>query len=140
MLIVFLIGILLWISIIDIRKQIIPDKVLLLAVGVRVIYFLCYEGFCWQGLWMLCMEGLIVSVPLLVITLGIERFFQKELLGGGDIKLLFVTGMYLGWERNLWAFLFACILGIGIGMIKKEGTYFPFGPAITVGVLLAIFI
>ena len=75
-----------------------------------------------------------------------ERLFDKELLGGGDIKLLFVTGIYLGWEKNLWALLFASIIGIAIGMMmlkrktkdQQADSYFPFGPAIAAGAMITM--
>ena len=61
-------------------------------------------------------------------------------MGGGDIKLLFVIGLYIGWEKTLVAFLFSCILGILTGFLqkKKENIYFPFGPSITLGTLLSL--
>ncbi len=141
---VFFIGILLWVSIIDIRKHIIPDKVLLFAIGARVIYFLCHEGLNWKRLSLLCLDGLVVSIPLLVIILVFEHLLKKELMGGGDIKLLFVTGLFLGWEKNLWTLLWACIIGIGVGLLwvrngkrNTEDSYFPFGPSIAIGAVIA---
>ena len=86
-------------------------------------------------------------------------------MGGGDIKLLFVTGLYLGWERNILVIFFACIIGIIIGCILQrmetsepdskdeafveESTeeealeeapfYFAFGPSIAVSAVLVLF-
>jgi prepilin signal peptidase PulO-like enzyme (type II secretory pathway) len=71
-----------------------------------------------------------------LLILAIEKIWQKEALGGGDIKLIFVTGMYLGWEKNLWMLLIACMMGAVVGIVRarekvpKEEAYFPFGPMI----------
>ena len=68
-------------------------------------------------------------------------------MGGGDIKLLFVTGLYLGWAENLLAIFFACIIGIVIGMVQmkkqedeEQSVYFPFGPAIAVGAVISMLV
>jgi leader peptidase (prepilin peptidase)/N-methyltransferase len=53
-------------------------------------------------------------------------------MGGGDIKLLFVAGLYFGWTRTLFLILVACVAGIVFGMARAsdEERAFPFGPAI----------
>ena len=72
-------------------------------------------------------------------------------MGGGDIKLLFVTGLYLGWARNILVIFFACIIGIIVGSMQQrkmiteeedaeETFYFPFGPSIAVSAVLVFFI
>ena len=41
-------------------------------------------------------------------------------MGGGDIKLLFLTGLFLGWQRNILCLLIACVLGIVFAFIFPE--------------------
>ena len=76
-------------------------------------------------------------------------------MGGGDIKLIFVTGLYLGWESNLLMILVACMVGIVVGLAQgqgrtteeaseelegeMEGNYFPFGPAIAIATVVCLF-
>ena len=76
-------------------------------------------------------------------------------MGGGDIKLIFVTGLYLGWESNLLMMLVACIVRIVVGLAQgqgtqteetseeseeeQEGNYFPFGPAIAIATVFCLF-
>ena len=50
-------------------------------------------------------------------------------MGGGDIKLFFVTGMYLGWEVNLLNLIISCVIGILFGLLTGKSKI-PFGPAI----------
>ena len=45
----------------------------------------------------------------------------REAMGGGDIKLLFLTGLFLGWKRNLLCLVTACVIGIVWGLLKKTG-------------------
>lgn len=61
-------------------------------------------------------EGLIGAVVLggglLVLSALYEFVFRKESFGGGDIKLMAVLGLFLGWERGLICILIACVLGV----------------------------
>ena len=133
------------VSVTDIYEQIIPDSALLFAIVVRVLYEILTKGFQWQSLLSLLVDGLAISLPLLILVLIMEKILKKEAMGGGDIKLLFVTGLYLGWAENLLAIFFACIIGIVIGMIQmkkqedeEESVYFPFGPSIGMGAVIAM--
>ena len=56
-------------------------------------------------------------------------------MGGGDLKLFVVMGLYLGVAASLFALFFSCILGLIMGAIQKrgkenKGPQIPFGPAI----------
>ena len=134
------------VSVTDIYVQIIPDGYLLFAILVRFIYYFVFEGFQWQSLLMLLVDGFAVSVPLLLLVLLMEKIWKKEAMGGGDIKLLFVTGMYIGWAENLLALFFACIIGIIAGVVQQkkadtdESVYFPFGPSIALGAFLSMLV
>lgn len=131
-----------WISITDMQKQIIPDKAISIAILVRAIFQLLTDGLAWQGWLILFLNGLIVTFPVLIFVLLMEKIRNQELMGGGDIKLLFVIGMYIGWEKTLVAFLLACVAGIIVGVIgtKKENEYFPFGPWIALGTAISMLI
>ena len=136
-LMLFFLCILYLVSVTDLYDQIIPDGCLITAIVVRVIYFCFVEGFQWRALFALLGNGFAVSLPLLFLVLLMEKVWKKEAMGGGDIKLLFVTGMYIGWAQNLLAVFLACIIGIVVGLrqTKKEESngYFPFGPSIAIG-------
>lgn len=158
------VSILYLVSVTDIYEQIIPDGALLVAIIVRVGYFILnYQyGFLdnpiyagekpalWSELLMLLVDGLSVSLPLLILVLIMEKVLKKEAMGGGDIKLLFVTGLYVGWARNILVVFFACIVGIIIGSIQQkkaqsemdtdeeEPFYFPFGPSIAASAVLVL--
>lgn len=141
-LMLFFICILYLVSVTDIYDQIIPDSCLLTAIVIRILYFCFVEGFQWKEFLFLIGNGLAVSLPLLLLVLLMEKVWGKEAMGGGDIKLLFVTGMYIGWAENLLAIFIACIIGIVIGLrLQKDEEsdgYFPFGPSIAVGAAVSM--
>ena len=128
--------ILYWISKVDRKEKKIPNQYLIIAIMIRLLYFGIYEEPTAFGLLALLVNGFLVAFPLLVITLAIERLWKKDALGGGDIKLIFVTGLYLGWEKNLWMLLIACIIGISIRLYNSSKEEFPFGPSIAVAAVI----
>lgn len=147
-------------SLVDIYIQEIPDGCLLVAIVVRVIYYFVFEQFQWDSFLYLIGSGFSVALPLLLLTLLMEKLWKKEAMGGGDIKLIFVTGLYLGWAKNLLMMLVACIVGIVVGLVQakneiskeetkevsdeieemeEEGNYFPFGPSIAIATVFCMF-
>ncbi|MEG0190301.1 MAG: prepilin peptidase [Lachnospiraceae bacterium] len=82
----------------------------------------------------------VVSIPLLAITVAVKGAF-----GGGDIKLMAATGMFLGWKLNIVAILLAILLGgfYGIYLLirkkKDKKDHFAFGPFLCVGIGLALY-
>ena len=77
--------------------------------------------------------GLAVAGCVLLLVLGMEKLLGREAMGGGDIKLLFLTGLFLGWKRNLLCLVAACVIGIVWGLLQKKrggGEAIPWGPSI----------
>lgn len=94
-------------------------------------------------------DGLVGALVLgggsLAASIAFERLAQRPSMGGGDIKLLAVVGLFLGWERGLWCLFAACLVVLVMQMVSRvrEGgkgiasQTFPFAPAILVGVVIA---
>ena len=63
-----------------------------------------------------------------------DRLLGRDTLGGGDIKLLAVVGLYLGPVGSLFALVLACVIGLACHALRrgKGGQAFPFGPSIAV--------
>ena len=66
---------------------------------------------------------------------------KKGAMGAGDVKLMTVTGMYVGAENVLqvllWSLIVAVFYGMGILMLKKQpqNQELPFAPFALLGVL-----
>lgn len=94
-------------------------------------------------------DGLVGALVLgggsLAVSIAFERLAQRPSMGGGDIKLLAVIGLFLGWERGLRCLFAACLVVLVMQMASRfrEGgkgiasQTFPFAPAILVGVVIA---
>ena len=78
---------------------------------------------------------------LLLISMAMDKLLGRDTLGGGDIKLLAVVGLYLGPIASLFALVLACILGLAIhALTSREGAghAFPFGPSIALASALML--
>lgn len=78
-----------------------------------------------------------VGLLMLLISLVFDRLTGKESLGGGDIKLLFMTGLYMRPGVTLFSLILSCFVGLFIALgLKKDKI--PFGPSISIAVFLSI--
>ena len=80
-------------------------------------------------------SGVGYGAVMLALVLLFDKILGKETMGGGDLKLFVVMGLYLGVAASLFALFFSCILGLIMGAIQKrgkenKGPQIPFGPAI----------
>ncbi|MBC7765458.1 MAG: prepilin peptidase [Hyphomonadaceae bacterium] len=133
----FLTSVLLVITVIDFETYEIPDKILLVAFFVGIVYNIVRwdVNFSINSL----IGFFAISVPLLLIAM-----LTKGSMGGGDIKLMAVAGLFIGWKLMLAAFFIAIVLGglISVGLlwtsIKKRKDPIPFGPFLALGIYLSI--
>lgn len=78
-----------------------------------------------------------VGLLMLLISLAFDKLTGKESLGGGDIKLLFMTGLYMRPGVTLFSLILSCFVGLFIALgLKKDKI--PFGPSISIAVFLSI--
>lgn len=65
-------------------------------------------------------------------------------IGGGDVKLMAVCGLVIGWKLIIFAFILGCIIGSVIHILRMklsgEDHVLAMGPYLSVGVLLAVFV
>ena len=73
--------------------------------------------------------GLAAGLIMLVLALLLDHILKKESLGGGDIKLFAVMGLYLGFIGSYALLMFSSILGLVIAAVFRKNRI-PFGPAI----------
>ncbi len=131
------------IAVIDARHRIISPSFLLVLVvlwfvSIGVVAF--SDGL--QSCAIYIAEGLrgfvFTGALLLGGALGYEKLRGRQSLGGGDIKLFAVLGLYLGPMLSLFNLLVACVLAVGVVFLKcfawskEQVESFSFGPAISV--------
>lgn len=78
-----------------------------------------------------------VSVPLYLLYI----VTKGRGIGGGDVKLMAVSGFLIGWKCNILAFVLGCILGSVIHMIRmrvsKAEHVLAMGPYLSAGIMIA---
>lgn len=124
-------SVLLVLTLTDLDSYIIPNETIIAAIVIRVAY-LALTGFAgWQDA---LVGGVAVGGSILLLSLVMDHVLGRDSLGGGDIKLLFVAGLYFGWQQCLFLIIMACVLGIVMGAARGagRGKAFPFGPALAV--------
>ena len=108
---------------------------MLFGIGLRVVWFFFED---WRTtLPDALLGGFAVGGGLLAFVLLYEKLRKIEAMGGGDLKLLFVTGLWLGWAKNLLCLLLACVFGIVFGLAtqkrraqQENAKILPWGPSI----------
>lgn len=118
-----------------------------------------YFGF---GFLPVFIDGLIGAVVIgggiLLLSLVFDKVTGRRSLGGGDIKLLFMVGLFLGLFSGLFNLLLSCIVGLLFSVLwrmsggaetagssqkndtRKDPKPFPFGPSIAAATVLTLFI
>lgn len=130
-------GMLTVVAFVDIDTMEIPNGFVLTILVIGLASIVTVPG-------MTLVERLIgvfsVSLPLTLITLAVPGAF-----GGGDIKLMAVCGIVLGWKLNLVSLFLAVLTGGLYGMYllasgkKGRKEHFAFGPFLCLGMFAAVF-
>lgn len=138
----YFLTVLIILALYDLRWYILPDVVLLPAIGVALV-----------RLPVLLMLGkpLAGVVGFLLAGLAVGAFFyalaavsKGRWMGGGDIKLVFLMGLVLGWSKLAVALLLAFNSGAIVGVllialkIKHRRDHIPFGPFLVSGTIIAM--
>jgi prepilin signal peptidase PulO-like enzyme (type II secretory pathway) len=118
----------------DARESLILDRVSLPGAGIALIGSLLLGLSFWN---------LILSAILGAGFFAVQYFFSNgRWVGGGDIRLGLLMGLFLGWPSVLLALCLAYIGGsvVGIALIatrrKKWQSAMPFGTYLTVATVL----
>jgi leader peptidase (prepilin peptidase)/N-methyltransferase len=122
-------------AMIDYDHKIIPDRFnIIIGVGALILGFITKDVT-----WLERIIGFFaVSLPLLIIALITGG------IGEGDVKLIAVCGLLLGWKSILLTMLFASVFAavFGISLMAKNKakgkTQIPFGPFIAFSVIICM--
>lgn len=118
-------------SMVDIDIREIPD-------GTLIISALAWVLSAWQvygdikTILVHVAAGLVYGAAFLGLSLLMDKILKKESLGGGDIKLFAVVGLYLGFLPTLFGVMIACITGLLATALLKSKSI-SFGPFIALG-------
>ena len=115
-------------SLSDFKSYEIPDGFIVFGIVWWLIF-----GFNVQGL----IAGVVIAGSVLLLSLIMDKVLKKESMGGGDIKLFFVVGLYLGLYGSLFNLILACVFGLLLVVVLKQNKI-PFGPAIAMATYISL--
>lgn len=84
---------------------------------------------------------------MLILINLIELVVKKEVMGGGDIKLFAMIGLFLGIKGGILTIILSVYIGAiyGVGTIlysklnnKEYNSMIPYGPFISVGAIIVL--
>jgi leader peptidase (prepilin peptidase)/N-methyltransferase len=142
LLFLILIVILLCVIIVDWRTHTIPDRLWIALALLGVVRVAAgYLGWLGEPVPVTATDAFIgafaASIPLFLLASLSGGF------GGGDIKLMFAAGIFLGWQPVLLALFIATILGAIVGAFllatkrATRSTKIAFGPYLAIGIAIA---
>lgn len=141
---VSLLSILWAVAFIDYQEYRIPNSYIILGLVYRVLIILPELLFEEEFLRNIIAEG-IAAVALLLAT-GLCKLMIKNAIGAGDMKLFIVMGLLLGldgiWSAVFMSLIVSFFIAVFLLVTKKKSRSdnIPFGPAITLGTYLSIFL
>ena len=121
----------------DYQTMIIPDEVLIVFSLLILIVEYFIGGFPRIGICIL--NGVGSFTFMLLLKLFGDFIFKKESMGGGDIKLLGVYGIVLGFPMSIVSIFLAAIIGLPISLMllkKNKSHEIPFGPFLAVSAII----
>lgn len=141
----------------DCRVRRIPNRLVLAALGgwaLLAVAGLCLGAVRPAVLAARVVSGLLLSGGACALALALYRITGRVSLGGGDVKLLAVLGLYLGFVRGVFAVVIACALavawqcaralltmrgaGCGRRLARLRSATFAFAPWLLAGAALVV--
>lgn len=126
---------------IDMEHLLLPDKLTLpgIAIGLGSSFFLPWTS----PLESLAGAALGALIPSLLI--GVYALRKIDAMGWGDVKMLAMTGAFLGWRGVILTMLVGAVLGSVIGGAyiiacgKGRRTELPFGTFLGIASIISLF-
>lgn len=130
-------SILIIIIISDIDYYIIPDEVL--AVGA--VLLLLEIGFIYgiKAAFLHLIGGILSFILMFLVKKMGDFLFKKESMGGGDIKLLFVIGLVIGFRMSIVTIFFSSFIGLPISLFilyARKTNVIPYGPFLSLAAMI----
>ena len=129
---------LLVVAVIDYKQHIIPDQ----AVMSLIVFKLGYDLIINQSFIIMLTNigyALLITVPLLLLTLWMEKKTGKLQMGGGDIKLLGGIALFFTPVDTLLIIFIGSVIQL-MSLKCTKALMLPLAPALFISTLLVVFL
>lgn len=138
---IILCSMLVIITVSDLDSYMIPDSVLIIcSILIFGLYFYEYKTIPLNNL----LNGIASFIFMFLIKMLGNFILKKESMGDGDIKLMAVVGMVIGFKKAILSLFLASYLGLPYAiyiMVKKNVNHeLPFGPFLSLASLILLFV
>lgn len=134
------------VSAIDLDEWIIPNRIIYptLFASVPLLLLAAVVGHRWHSFEHAAIGGVAGFVALYIV-----HFISPKGMGFGDVRLVGIIGIYMGWLSLLHVFvgvflgfLVASVVGVALMVARRKGRkdYVPFGPFLALGAVVAVFV
>lgn len=135
-----IVALLMIIVVSDLTYYVILDEVLVTLNIYFIVILLFKVGL--VGTSMHIISGTFIFSLMYLIMLTGNLIFKKESLGGGDIKMMFTSGLLLGPVVGVFSIFIGSFLALPVSLIimkLKGDKIIPFGPFLLVALLILYF-
>ncbi len=128
----------------DAEKRTIKNRWILFGILFYFVFHLIIDLICgvsfseilkefWTAIW----HSGVCVIPILLLTVLLEKIFHHTILGGGDFKYLLMAGLYMNLLFNIFGILMGFVLAalkLLIQYLRKKKTMtLPMIPCFTAG-------
>lgn len=154
---VIAVGLLVWLSVVDLREWILPNEIILGFAACGIVFHFLLFGSLLTPLDMIL--GALAGAGVLYIIRAVANFiYKRDTLGLGDVKLMLAGGLWVGPYYIMMGLAAGAFLGALIGVLflflphehpediaPREGDGFmktsvPAGPGFAMGIVVAIIV
>ena len=128
----------------DIEYMIILDEVLIVSTLAIILIYLFSNGFTMDGLTETTLHiyhGIASFLAMYGVKILGDKAFKKESLGGGDIKLMFLFGLVIGFPMAVCSIFIATFIAFPISLFilfSDKENIIPFGPFLSIAAILVL--
>jgi len=130
------------IAFVDLDHQLIPNVITLPGIPLGLLAGLIGGG---PPILDRILGALTGAGFLYLVLLYGDWWYEKEVMGEGDLNLMALVGAFLGWKAVVLTLLLGCLSGSLIGVtliaLRRLGRHdnIPFGPYLVLGALVSLF-
>ena len=124
----------------DYYYMIIEDSVLIVFSLLLIIEIYFISGL--DVLLHSLLSALISFIIMLLLKLFGDFIFKRESMGGGDIKLMAVFGLIIGWELSIITIFLSAFIALPVSvfiMKTNKNHEIPYGPFLSMAALIIYF-